>query len=591
MPFDGITINAVKQELETLLAGNRVDRVYQPGKETIIIRFRSRQGNHNLLISCKADAAGLHLIENKPENPLKPPVFCMVLRKHLEGGLLTAIQQPGLERVLTFHFKSVNDAGTLRHLALNCEIMGKHSNIVLVDEETGRILDGAKRFTFEVNRYREILPGVPYAPPPKQDKHDLREISEELFNELLLSAPLDKKLWDILLSILEGFSPVLCKEIIFRAGLPLDMILNECGEYELARLWQELQDLREEIDAGRFSPVLVREGKNYVDYYPFDLQQFAPSQKEHLGTVNELLKFFFKNKEENLRIKEMRHKLDRIVNSMVKKASNKLDLQEKDLKEASGAEEDRIAGELITANMYRISRGDKVLEAPNFYDPEQKTVEISLNPSLSPSQNAQRYFKKYRKAAVKKQKATQYMAETKEDLNYLDSISVAIEQAVSLTELEEIQEELVHQGYIKPDSKKKTPVSKTPGYLTYKSSDGFQILVGKNNRQNDFLTLKVARSDDFWFHTKEMPGAHVIVKAEGKPVPETTLNEAAMLAAFYSKGKLSGNVPVDYTRKEHVRKPKGAKPGLVIYDHHSTIYVTPEEETVRKLEIDSSTEK
>lgn len=584
MSFDGITVNVVRQELETLLVGSRVDRVYQPEKETIIIKFRARAGNHSLLLSCKADAARVHLLDTKPENPLQPPVFCMVLRKHLESGLLTSVEQPGLERILTFHFESINDAGTLKHLALHCEIMGKHSNLVLVDEDSNCILDGAKRFTHEVNRYREILPGVPYILPPSQDKQNLIDLTEERFNELMLSAPLEKKLRDILLGLLEGFSPLLCREMIFRAGLPQDMVLNECGEYELGRLWQELRKIREGIAKSRFCPTLVREGNSFTEYYPFDLLQFETGEKEHPETVNDVLLAFFKSKENALRVNEVRHKLDRIVNTQIKKAANKLAVQEQDLEEASGAEEDRIAGELITANMYRITRGDKVLETPNFYDPGQKTIAIALNPSFSPSQNAQRYFKRYRKAAVKKQKATQYIAESREHLDYLDSVSVAIAQAVSLPELDEIREELVQQGFIKPDKKKKPQASKLPGYLTFTSSEGFTILVGKNNRQNDFLTMKVAKNEDVWLHAKNMPGAHVIIKAEGKEIPEATLTEAAMLAAYYSKGKLSSNVPVDYTQKEHVRKPKGAKPGLVIYDHQSTIYVTPEEEKVKRLE-------
>jgi len=588
MPFDGITVNAVKQELETLLEGSRVDRVFQPEKETIIIRFRSRKGNYNLLLSCRADAARVHLIDVKPENPPQPPVFCMVLRKHLENGTLTDVNQPGLERILTLRFESINDAGTLRHLALHCEIMGKHSNMTLVDEDTGIILDGAKRFTSEFNRYREILPGIPYVLPPKQNKQSLLHMSDEEFRERILSFPLGKKLRNILLDIMEGFSPLLCQEVVFRAGLAQDTILDACGEYELTRLWRELVEIKEGLAAGSFCPTLVRQNSAFIEYYPFDLLQFDSNTKEHFRTVNDALLLFFQTKETLRRINNLRHKLERIVNSQIKKAANKLALLEQELEEAGSAEEDRVAGELITANIHRLSRGERVLEATNFYDPEQKEIRISLDPSLTPSQNAQRYFKRYRKAAVKIQKAAEYIAETRKDLDYLDSISLAVIQADSLRELEEIREELVQQGFIRPDHKKKPALSKAPGFLTYRSSDDFLIFVGKNNRQNDFLTLKVAKHEDMWFHAKDMPGAHVIVKAEGKTIPETTLAEAAMLAAYYSRGKLSGNVPVDYTRKEHVRKPKGAKPGFVIYDHHSTIYVTPLEEKVQKLVFDKA---
>ena len=583
MSFDGITLNATKQELEKLLINSRVDRVYQPDKETIILKFRTRSGNYNLLLSCKADAARIHLISIRPGNPLQAPVFCMVLRKHLEGGQLTSIEQQGLERILTLNFQAINEAGSMKHLSLHCEIMGKHSNIVLVDSDSNVILDGAKRFTHEVNRFREILPGIPYVLPPSQNKQAIKGMTEEQFYKLVLSKPLDNKLHELLLRILEGFSPLLCREAVVRTGLPTDMLLNECGEYELGKLWQELSKISEDLSKGNFKPTLVRENSKYKEYFPFDLVQFPADTKQHFDSMNETLDVFFQAKEDTRRFNEIKHRLEKIVNTQIKRTRHKLDIQEEDLRETLNAENDRIAGELITANMYNVSRGDRQLIAPNFYDPEQKNLVIELDPSRSPSQNAQRYFKKYRKAAIKKQKATQYIAKTSKDLLYLDTLSMAIAQATSLMELGEVEEELAQQGYIKKD-KRKAPAPKTPGYLTYRSSKGFTIMVGKNNRQNDFLTMKVARDEDIWLHTKDIPGAHVIVRADGKTIPEDTLLEAAMLAAYYSKGKLSGNVPVDYALKEHVRKPKGAKPGLVIYDHQSTIYVTPLEERIKALE-------
>lgn len=583
MSFDGITLNAVKQELEKLLVGSRVDKVYQPEKQTIILKFRIRSGSPYLLLSSRADAARVHLVDTKPESPKQPPVFCMVLRKHLEGARLTAITQQGLERILTFSFESINEAGSPERLSLHCEVMGKHSNIVLVNQLTGCILDGAKRFTHEVNRYREILPGIPYELPPNQDKRDVRALTEEEFHTLVLSHPLDLHLDKVLLQILEGFSPLLCREIVFRAGLSKEMVLNQCGEYELERLWQELSSIAGRIESGAFNATLVLEGKTYLEYSPFDLALFQANKKEHYQSINAALRNFFQAKEAAERLNGLKHRLNRVVHTHIKKVGKKLEAQKQDLKETERAEDDRIAGELITANMYAISRGDKQLQALNYYDPEQKSLLIELDPSLSPSQNAQRYFKKYRKAAVKRQKAAGYIAQFQEELTYLDTVSMAISQAEAMGELEEIEEELTQEGYIRGE-KRKAHTPKPTGYLSFKSSEGFKIMVGKNNRQNDYLTMKTAKDDDVWLHAKDMPGAHVIIKTEGTPPPERTLTEAAMLAAYYSKGKMSGNVPVDYTLREHVRKPRGAKPGLVIYDHQSTLFVTPDEALVRSLQ-------
>lgn len=584
MAFDGIALHAVKQELESLLANSRVDRVYQPEKEIIILKLRSRSGNHNLLLSCKADAARIHLIDEKPENPKQPPVFCMVLRKHLEGGRLVSIKQQGLERVLTFGFQSINEAGSLKNLALHCEIMGKHSNIVLVEADTNSILDGAKRFSHDLNRYREILPGIPYVLPPGQNKNSLTSLTEDEFFTLVLLEPLDKHLNKILLNLIEGFGPLICQEAVIRAGLPKDIVLNQCGEYELVKLWQELSKLAGDIAAGRFKPTLVHENNKYIEFYPFDLELYERSCKEYFNHFNDALNVFFKAKERSIRFNETKQRLDRVINSELKKAKSKLDIQERDLLEASNAENDRISGELITANMHAVSRGDKELNTINYYDPGQANIVIPLDPSLAPSQNAQRYFKKYRKAAVKKEKAAFYITRTKEELLYLDNVSLTIAQAGSMEELEEIQEELMQQGYIKGE-KVKAPAYKSPEYLVFWSSDGVRIMAGKNNRQNDFLTMKIAKEEDIWLHAKEIPGAHVIVRTEGKPVPDSTLFEAAIIAAYYSKGKMSGNVPVDYTLRAHVRKPKGAKPGLVIYDNHSTIFVTPDEKVVVGLQV------
>jgi len=585
MSFDGLTLAVVRFELEKLIIGSRVDRIYQPHKETIVLNLRKeRPQSYKLLLSARTDAARVHLISSKTENPFQPPLFCMVLRKHLEGSRLEKIEQPELERFLSFHFSTRDEAGILKKKLLICEIMGKHSNIILTNE-SGVIIDGIKRYSHETSSYREVLPGCPYKMPPRQEKANPLQIDEDAFRELIISSPLDKKLNEILLESIKGLGPQTCREIVVRAGLKPTAVLDECGEFEINKLWQAFQTVIKMITKKTYKPTLIHGSSNeYISFAPFDPEQYAECPKSYYNTMNKALEAFYSTKEYWGSFNELKQQLERILRREVKRCSKKIVQQEKELAEAEDAEKYKIAGEIITANIFRLSPGDKCLTAQNFYDPEGKEITVPLEPHLTPSENAQKFFKKYRKAQTKKRKVTEQLSEAREELRYLESVLAALGHAEKLEELEDIWEELLQQKYITQQKRLKTGKKSQPSYLVCRSSDGFDIYVGKNNKQNDFITLKLAKSDDLWFHAKNIAGAHVIVKRKNQQeIPKQTVLEAAMLAAAYSKGRNSSNVPVDYTKRKYLHKPKGAKPGMVIYDNYKTLFVTPDKEKIKSL--------
>ncbi|NLJ99655.1 MAG: fibronectin/fibrinogen-binding protein [Clostridia bacterium] len=584
--FDGLTMSAVKTEIENNFMNGRVDRIHQPQKETIIISFRTKAKFHRLLVSARADASRIHIIREKMDNPPHPPVFCMVLRKHLEGARLVGIQQKGLERVLTLHFTTINEAGVQEEKLLNCEIMGRHSNIVLVDEASGHVVDGIRRYSHQKNRYREILPGVKYKLPPSQNKANLISLNENNFREQVLSHEVMIRMEKILLKTLQGFSPQACAEVIFRAGLPNHITLDECGEYELNRIWDVLQQIKFMLESKNFKPTLVHHPdlpNGYKAFAPMDQKKYPDERKRHLQTISDALETYYHYREEQGQYNSMKQSLERILSREIRKSRKKIAKQDRELASAEDYERHKIAGELITANIYRLSKGDSILRTENYYSQDGETITITLEPSLTPSQNAQRYFKKYRKGQVSGEKINRQLSINKRELAYLESVSNSVELAESTGELFEIAEELRKGKYLK-QSVKKHRTQGMPSFISFSSSDGYQILIGKNNRQNDHITMRLARAGDLWFHTKDIPGAHIVVKKrDEEDFPERTILEAAVLAAHYSKGRFSSNVAVDYTDRKNVRKTKGAKPGMVIYDNHRTLYVTPDKSRLESI--------
>ncbi|MDD4168745.1 MAG: NFACT RNA binding domain-containing protein [Desulfotomaculaceae bacterium] len=587
MPYDGLVLAAITKELDEKLTGGRIDRIHQPTRDEIVLVVHRPGFRGRLLLSANAQSARVHLTGTTRENPAAAPVFCMVLRKHLEGGRIISVQQPGLERMLLIKVEAWDELGRRLPKHLICEIMGKHSNILLVEPVSNIIIDGIKRYSHAVSRYREVLPGQPYLPPPSQNKLNPLLFNEEQFRRHCLDAPLETTLVELLQGRFEGLSKVTCREIIDRANLAADVLLDHCGEYEFRSLWEPIHQIMALAREGRFAPCLTCGNKGQaLDFAALELTHTGLATKH--GEMNELVDLFFWEREQAEIINKGRNRVLTILKKEMSRLGKKHDLYQASLKATAAADKFKLYGELLTANLYRLEQGLPEACLQNYYETGDQTVTIPLDRHRSPSENAQLYFKKYIKARNTRTALEPRIAAARDEMLYLEGIKNALEQVSNLSELAEIKLELTEQGYLKsppplPGGKKKKKERLVPKPLSFFSSDGLQILVGKNNKQNDYLTLKLAQENDLWLHTKDIHGAHVIIRTEGKEIPASTLAEAAALAAFFSKGHSSTNVPVDYTLKKHVSKPKGARPGMVIYRQQKTIMAVPDEELVERL--------
>lgn len=569
MSYDGITMAAVCHEAQKYLVGARVEKIVQPKSLEIIIHMRTRERTFHLLCSADSQLPRVHFTEQKPENPATAPAFCMLLRKHLNGARFLSVEQNGLERVLSFHFRSYDDFGQETKKTLICEVMGKHSNLILTmpREDGPYILGSIKTVTEEMSRHRAVYPGEPYILPPAQDKLGLFTLTEEALAQKLVelaSLPSQR----ILVSAVLGLGPETASEITYRASggdqaHPLEMVRS---------LTVELRKLARDISDGHYQPCRAHLPGEKPVISPILLTSVPPAYLTGYSSVNECLDSYFSELLLRRREAELRQQLSQAVKNVLSRTKKKQQLQEKELMEMEGADRYRIWGEMLTANIHLLRPGIKEASVPNYYVEDQAAITIPLNPALPPQENAQRYFKKYRKLKDGAKILAGRHRETIDELNYLESLLNATEHA-DLEALLEIREEMELAGVIRARKEKKKPTDTASSPLHFVSADGIDIFVGKNNRQNDRLTLRDAAPNDTWLHTKDIPGAHVIVKSATPP--DTTLLEAARLAARYSKASGSANVPVDYTLARHVRKPKGAKPGMVIYDHHHTVYVTP----------------
>jgi len=569
---------AVRQELSAALDGGRIEKIYQPKKEELLIHVRQPGKRYRLLLSAHAANARVHLINAAKENPASPPLFCMVLRKHLEGGRIRSFNQPGLERVLLIKIEARDELGQPTEKYLICEIMGKHSNIILVDPVTNTIIDGIRRYSHAVSRYREVLPGQPYLPPPAQGKLNPLTAGEEDFRRAVLSSPLEDKLVNIIQRCFDGFSTVTSREIIRRAGLPENIVLDHCGEYELVRIWQTIRLVAETTAKGIFQPCLLPDRHGI----PSDFTAFGCPSETSGNKMNDLLDYFFSTRECRENFDREKHSLMNLLNREIKHLTKKLADYEQDLAETAGAERFQLFGELLTANLYRLNGNLPEATLENYHGPAGATVTIPLDGRLTPAENAQAYFKRHLKAKNARNALAGLTERAGAELSYLEGVKTSLELADNRPDLAEIKQELAEQGYIATGLKKKKeePVSQP---LHFNSSDRFTILIGKNNRQNDRLTKKTAQEEDIWLHTKDIPGAHVIIRTEGLKVPASTIREAASLAAYFSRARQSQNVPVDYTLKKFVHKPAGARPGMVVYENQKTIFVTPDESLVKSL--------
>ncbi|GAB6100721.1 NFACT RNA binding domain-containing protein [Halanaerocella petrolearia] len=585
MALDGVTLAAIKTELQDKLIGGRVDKIYQPKDNLLTIRIRQPGENIKLLISANPQNPRINISQQEFDNPYQPPAFCMLLRKHLQSGRIKAIKQPDFERILEIIIQYKNNQGEIVDKKLLIELMGRHSNIILTKED-GQILDCIKRVTKKISRYRELFPGKEYSPPPEQGKTNPITTDANKFRNLLKDSINEEEMYRAIMNNYRGIGPLIGQEIVYRAGFKPQQDLSDTKQIE--NLWSTFKNIFNKIKENDFNPTLVlAENGNLKDYEAFALQQFDLPQ-ESFSSANQLLDYYFTNYITQRKINRLTKRMNNIINNNLENANKKYRRVKGQLKGAKNADKHQLKGELITANIYRLEKGQKKVKLENYYDDNNKEVTIELDPELTPAENAQRYFDKYEKAKKSVKYLKREVRRTKREIDYLEQVELNIEQAESLAELKEIEEELIQEEYLKAKNQNQNDKKdkKLPP-LKFESTAGYEILVGRNNKQNDRLTQRIANNQDTWVHVKDLAGSHVIIRNHtGKEIPEETLFEAAQIAAFYSKGRKSSNVPVDYTKVKYVNKAKGAKPGLVYYKQESTLYATPDQELVTDLKQD-----
>lgn len=579
MALDGAFLRHIKQELEGQLLGSRVDKVYQPNREELLIAFRSREAACKVLFSARANSARVHFTTIPLENPKQPPMLCMLLRKKLLGAKVVAIRQPELERLLHFDFDSINELGDHVTLTLTMEVMGRYSNIILSDEE-GKIIDALKRVDAEMSSQRLVLPGLTYRLPPPQSKLcPLSTVSQQVV-EALKALPRDMELSKGYLAVLQGVSPIVCRELAYRVGRGRELTVKTMDEEQLFRagfFYQQMRDTVEEVSGKPYMAVNLQ-GKP-MDFSFLEIHQYGTAAVvKEAESFSQLLDDFYRERDKQERMRVREQDLLKLLSTHSERLSRKIGVQRGELEQCADRDGLRVAGDLISANMYQLEKGAQSADLANFYEEDAPLVHIKLDPALTPSQNAQKYYKEYRKAKTAEEKLTEQISLAEQELEYLETVLDALARAETERDLSEIRAELQEQGYLRKLRSKKEKPAAVSAPMKFTTSDGFTVLVGRNNRQNDKLTLKTANNNDIWFHTKNIPGSHTVLVTEGKAPTETAMTEAAQLAALHSRAKDSAQVPVDYTQIRNVSKPVGAKPGMVIYVNYKTIYVTPSQE-------------
>lgn len=577
MALDGALLSCLREELIASLPDARVDKIHQPSREELILALRYRGGSRKLYLSARANSPRIHFTEVALENPASPPMFCMLLRKRLTGGRLTGIRQEGLERALYLDFDCVNELGDIVSLTLAVEIMGRHSNIILIDPD-GVVLDAIKRVDLEMSSVRPVLPGLRYSPPPAAaGRLDLSRCRPEDFLAALAKGR-DGPLSSALLGITHGLSPLVCREAAFYTDRGRDTLAHELSPEERDRLVFSLARIKTAIETGerRVPYIVYKPDGSPLDFSFMPITQYGLSAVgREMDSFSALLDAFYAQKDAAERSRQRAHDMLRVLTNASDRVSRKLKHQREELSRSGDRDKWRIWGDLINANIGVIQRGAASAELVDYYDPDCRTVTIPLDPTLSPARNAQKYYKEYRKAQTAEQILQEQIEKGEQELVYIDTVFDALSRATTLRELNELREELAEGGYLRRQPGRQKP-PKPLGPLEFLSDDGYTIWVGRNNVQNDRLTLRTARGGDIWFHTKNIPGSHVIVVTGGRVPPDRTLEQAAVLAALHSKAAQSRQVPVDYTEARNVRKPAGAKPGMVIYDTNHTAYVTPD---------------
>ncbi len=581
MALDGILLNLAKKEILDGAQFSRVEKIHQPSREELVIHLRGKGGAKKLLLSVRANSPRIHFTQHAPENPATPPMFCMLMRKRLVNAALVDVRQSELDRVLYIDFDATNEIGDRVKLTLSIEIMAKHSNIILFDEED-KIVDALKRVDLSQSTVRQILPGFRYTSPPPQNKLNILEHSTENIIEQIKTFE-NKTLSSAILSSLQGVSPLTSREL---AGDFAEHYVDEVSNSGFEALKIEIDNLRQIVETGNANPFMLKDetGKP-VDFSFMPIKQYgmkyAAEEKESFSAL--LDEFYFECDRLD-RTRQKAQDLVKFLGSAIARISKKLSLQQTELKQCADREQLRISAELINANLYRLEKGAAFYDLENYYD-ENKLIRIKADPSKSPAANAQKYFKDYRKAKTAETMLTELIEQGQNDLQYLETVADSLDRASTQAEIEEIRNELVVSGFMKYKKKNNQKQPKLLPPMEYMTTDGFRVLVGRNNMQNDKLSLKTASKNDMWLHTQKFPGSHVIIVSDNKEISDDAIVEAAEIAAYHSKARDAKLVPVDYTYVKHLKKPQGAPPGKVIYHVYYSVNVTPNKDKIEKMEV------
>ncbi|MGR6544772.1 Rqc2 family fibronectin-binding protein [Paenibacillus tundrae] len=581
MALDGIVTRAIVHELQGCIGG-RISKIHQPNGHDVVLTLRAQRGNSKLLVSASPTYPRVHYTEKTFLNPTEAPMFCMLLRKHCEGAIIENIRQIGMERIIHIDVRQRDELGDVSVKRIIIELMGRHSNIILLDPITETILDGIHHVTPSISSYRVVMPGFSYTAPPEQHKSNPLEISKTEFENSYTTAEEDASRW--LVNAFSGLSPLIAGEITARAvAADSEKLTSTEGESRIEgeALWSAFESVMGLVKNHVYTPVTGMNAKGKMIFSAIQLQSIQDGEKTY-DTISKCMEDYYGDKAERDTVKQRVSDLLRFLQNERSKNIKKLDNLNKDLLEADDADKFRLWGELLFASLHQVNKGDKTAQLVNFYDEDQGTLTIQLDPLLTPSDNAQRYFKRYNKYKNSLAVIHDQLGKTKDEIAYLDNLLQQLSIA-SMNDIEEIRDELVQQGYLRDRNKKgkKKKKNDRPTVHQFTSSEGIDILVGKNNLQNEYVTNRLASANDTWLHTKDIPGSHVVIRSTD--FGEATLEEAAQLAAYFSQAKESSSVPVDYTFIRHVRKPSGAKPGFVIYDHQKTLFVTPNEELIKSL--------
>lgn len=580
MAFDGIVIANLVWELNTRLIDGRINKIYQPENDAIVLTIKNNRNNYRLLLSASPSLPLVYLTEDTGTNPMVAPNFCMLLRKHISGGRIVSITQPDMERIIRFEIEHLNELGDLCQKFLIVELMGKHSNLIFCHPD-GKIIDSIKHVPLHVSSVREVLPGRDYFIPNTMDKLNPLTLDYETFENIILKKPL--AIGKALYTGLTGLSPLIANELCERASIDAGLSANALTEAEALHLFGVFSRMMEDIKAHDFHPVIFYQGKEPKEFSAFLLSCYADCEAKVYTSISEVLQSYYAQKNTSTRMRQKSHDLRHIVGTALDRSRKKYDLQLKQLKDTEKRDKYKIYGELLQTYGYHLEEGAKSLTCLNYYTNEEIT--IPLDTQLSPLENSKKYFERYGKLKRTYEALSKLIEETHDEMLHLDSVSTALDLAQNEGDLAQIKEELIEAGYMKRHASgkntKKQKLTSKP--LHYISSDGYHMYVGKNNLQNEELTFKFANGGDWWFHAKGLPGSHVIVKTLGEELPDRTFEEAARLAAYYSKNRSSEKVEIDYIQRKHVKKPNAGKPGFVIYHTNYSMMISPDIEQLQEI--------